>query len=117
MHQTSIADAIEAGRPVVVLFATPVYCVSRFCGPITEEVAALAQDYEDRAAFVHVEVWEDFESQTLSEAAVEWLQAPDGSATEPWTFLIGADGTITQRWGNVLDIAELESLLEDLPAA
>jgi hypothetical protein len=117
LHQTSIAGSIDAGRPVVVLFATPVYCVSRFCGPITEEFAALARDYEDRAAFVHVEVWEDFESQTLSAAAVEWLQDPTGNVTEPWTFLIGADGTITQRWGNVLDIAELEALLENLPAA
>lgn len=116
MHQVSIADAIEAGRPVVVLFSTPVYCVSRFCGPITEEVAALGQEYDDRAAFVHVEVWEDYEAQALSPTAVEWLQAPDGNVTEPWTFLIGADGTITQRWGNVLDIAELESLLEQLPA-
>lgn len=116
MHQVSITDAIEAGRPVVALFSTPVYCVSRFCGPITEEVAALAQEYEDRAAFVHVEVWEDYDAQTVSPAAIEWLQGPDGGVSEPWTFLIGSDGTIMQRWGNVLDIAELESLLDELPA-
>jgi hypothetical protein len=33
-----VADAIAAGRPVMVVGSTPVFCVSRFCGPITDAV-------------------------------------------------------------------------------
>src|SRR5918996_835232 len=36
LHETAIAEAIRAGRPALVVFATPVYCVSRFCGPVTD---------------------------------------------------------------------------------
>jgi hypothetical protein len=39
LHATSIADAIEAGHPALVVFSTQVYWVSRFCGPVTDLVA------------------------------------------------------------------------------
>ncbi|MBW3665353.1 MAG: hypothetical protein KY469_19845 [Actinobacteria bacterium] len=116
LHDTTIADAIAAGSPTVVVISTPVYCVSRFCGPITDAVSDLAQTYADRAAFVHIEVWSDFETSTLNDAAAEWILTDDGGA-EPWVFLIGSDGRIAARWDNVLDRAELEQLLEALPAA
>lgn len=115
LHSTTVAQALEAGRPVVLVISTPVYCVSRFCGPITETVQELAGIYGDRAAFVHVEVWRDFQSKEMNPAAAEWIQTEQGG-TEPWVFLIGGDGTITARWDNVLDEAELTSLLEGLPA-
>jgi hypothetical protein len=116
IHDTTIAEALDQGRPVVALFSTPVYCVSRFCGPITEEFAAMAQEYDDRAAFVHVEVWFNFEDQELNEAAAEWIQTERGG-NEPWVFLIDGDGTVLARWDNVLDADALREALEDLPAA
>ena len=115
LHGTTIADAIEQGRPVVAIFSTPVYCVSRFCGPLAETIEDLAARYEDRADFVMVEVWEDFNAQQLNAAAAEWIQTETGG-NEPWTFLIGEDGTIAARWDNVLDLEELEAELEALPA-
>jgi len=33
LHDTTIAEALRAGRPALVQFATPVYCTSNFCGP------------------------------------------------------------------------------------
>jgi hypothetical protein len=116
LHRTTIADAVGQGRPAVTVFSTPVYCVSRFCGPITETVADLAEQYSDRAAFVHVEVWRDFDAGQLNDAAAEWIQTAEGG-NEPWVFLIAADGTIAARWDNVLDRGELEALLRDLPAS
>ena len=114
LHDTTIAEGIEAGRPVVALFSTPVYCVSRFCGPITEVFGDIAEQYEDRADFVHVEVWKDFDAQELNEAAAEWIQTAQGG-NEPWTFLIDEDGRIAARWDNVLDADELIDHLEELP--
>lgn len=115
IHDTTIADAIEDGRPVVALFATPVFCVSQFCGPITETFAELAEEYEDRADFVHVEIWKDHEAQELNDAAAEWIQTEHGG-NEPWTFLVHEDGRVAARWDNVLDADALIEELEHLPA-
>jgi hypothetical protein len=113
LHRTTIAQAIRAGRPALVVFATPVYCVSRFCGPVTDMVAGLARDYREAAEFIHVEIWRDFQRQTLNRAAAEWLLRND-NLTEPWVFLIGPDGRILARWDNVATREEIEPWLERL---
>ncbi len=114
LHETTIRAAIEGHQPAVVVFSTPTYCLSRFCGPVTDMVAGLADRYRDRAAFIHVEIWEDFDTQRLNPTAAEWLYR-DGNLQEPWVFLIGADGKIAVRWDNVLIRDELEAELIKLP--
>jgi hypothetical protein len=115
LHATSIADAIEAGHPALVVFSTPVYCVSRFCGPVTDLVAELAAQYGDRADFIHVEIYRDFEAGKVNQAALDWLLTADGDLREPWTFLIGADGRIAASWDDVVTRSEIEPLLRSLP--
>jgi hypothetical protein len=115
LHATSIADAIKAGHPALVVFATPVYCVSRFCGPVTDLVAELAAEYADRADFIHVEIYRDFQSGQVNQAALDWLSNASGDLREPWTFLIGADGRIAGSWDTVVTRGELEPLLKALP--
>jgi hypothetical protein len=114
LHGTTIAAALAAHRPVVAVFATPVYCVSRFCGPVTDMVQELAHDYGDRASFVHVEIWRDFQNQVLNKAASDWLLR-DGDLTEPWVYVIGADGKVVARFDGVTTRADLEPLLKQLP--
>lgn len=114
LHATTIARALKAGHPVLAVFATPVYCISRFCGPITEMVEELAADYGDRADFVHVEIWRDFQGQVINRAAADWLLR-DGNLNEPWVFFIGSDGIIQARWDNVATRGEIEPYLRDLP--
>jgi hypothetical protein len=114
LHEWTIAQAIRRGRPALVVFATPAFCASRFCGPVTDVVSNLAADYGDRAVFIHVEIWNDFEQQALNEAAAEWLFR-DGNLTEPWTFLIGPDGTIVDRWATLFREDEVRAALEALP--
>ena len=117
LHSATIADALAAGRPVVVVVSTPVYCVSRFCGPITDEIDELAQEYGDRVAFVHLEVWGDFENQVVNPAAEEWIFPRDGTdAREPWVFVIGADGIVEARFDNVATDAELRTAVEAVAA-
>ena len=116
LHDTTIAAALKQGRPVLAVFATPVYCVSQFCGPVTDMVQDLAAKNADRAAFVHVEIWKDFDTQTLNTAATDWLLLPSGDLTEPWLFLIGADGTIIDRWCSLWSEDEVQAALDALPA-
>ena len=114
LHQSTIAAALAAHRPTVVVFSTPVYCQSRFCGPITDMVGELAKTYGDRATFIHVEIWKDYQQQTANKAATDWLYRND-NLNEPWVFLIGADGKIVARWDNVSTRAEIEPYLQKLP--
>lgn len=114
LHQGTIADSIDAGRPVVVVVSTPLYCQSRFCGPITDEILALSEMYGDRADFIHLEVWRNYQDKVVNKAAADWVYRTD--ITEPWVFLVGPDGTIIDRWANVADPRELRDQLEALPA-
>jgi hypothetical protein len=114
LHRTTIADALAAGRPVLAVFSTPVYCVSRFCGPVTDMVQELAADYGERAEFIHVEIWHDHGENEVNEAAADWLLTPGGNLTEPWVFLIDGDGRILARWDNVATRQEIEPWLKRL---
>lgn len=115
LHGWTIARALEEGRPTVVVFATPVYCVSQFCGPVTDMVQDLSKRYDDRAAFIHIEIWEDYETQVVNQAALDWLLLPSGDLTEPWLYLIGADGTILDRWSTLWGEDEIAAALDQLP--
>lgn len=114
LHRTTIAEAIRRGRPALIVFSTPVFCVSRFCGPVTDLVQDLAADYSDRAEFIHVEVWKDFQEKVVNRAAADWLYR-GGELNEPWAFLIGPDGRIAARWDNLFTDGELRSALDALP--
>lgn len=113
LHDTVIADAIDEGQPLIVAVSTPVYCQSQFCGPLTETLADIGHEYEDVVDVVMLEVWEDFEGQELNASASEWIETEMGG-NEPWVFLVGEDGTIIDRWDNVLDVGELEAHLDEL---
>jgi hypothetical protein len=115
LHTTTIAAALDAGRPLMVVVSTPTYCQSRFCGPITDSVSALAKRHGDVMDFVHLEMWKDFEKGELNEAAAAWV-FPSGTddAREPWVFVVGRDGRITHRFDNVVSDAELEQVVAGL---
>ena len=98
MHDVKIKDAIAAGRPLVIVFSTPAFCTSRFCGPVNEEVEYLHDLYKKDVDFVHIEVWRDFDKKELNPTAREWLIWPDGSLREPVVYVVDQKGTIYDRW-------------------
>lgn len=114
LHRSTIASSLRKGHPIVAVFSTPVYCVSRFCGPVTDMVQELARDYRDRADFIHVEIWRNFQQGVINKAAADWLFR-NNDLREPWVFLIGSDGRIEARWDNVATRAEIEPYLKRLP--
>jgi hypothetical protein len=115
LHRWTIAKALDQHRPVLLIFATPTFCQSRFCGPSTDAVQQLADTYADRAVFIHVEIWKDYDKSIVNQAAADWLYR-NGDLTEPWLYLIGADGIIQHRWGPLFDVNEVAHDLRALPA-
>ncbi len=113
-YEQTVAEALAAGRPVVVAFATPAFCVSRMCGPVMDVVAAVHGDYGDRVLFVHVEPYDLESARTtgrleLTVAATEW-RLP----TEPWVFVVDAGGVVRARFEGLFGADELAAALEPL---
>lgn len=116
LHRRTIIAALDQHRPLTVVISTPTYCTSRFCGPVTDTVRALAARYADRMDFVHLEVWADFENRELNPSAAEWILRGNGDGNEPWVFVVDADGVITHRFDNVANQTVLDAAIQEVLA-
>jgi hypothetical protein len=107
LHRTTIADALHAHEAALVLFATPVYCQSQFCGPSDDALEQIAKTGPRDAAYIHVEIWKDYSNSVVNQAAADWVYRR-GDVTDPWLFLIDRTGKIVDRWGGGLfDVGEV----------
>lgn len=116
LYRVSIADAVGSGLPTVVSFATPAFCSTATCGPQVDILAKLKDRYAPSANFIHIEVYENpHEMLTnqgngrLSPVMDEW-----GLATEPVTFVLGADGIVAGKFEGFVNEEELESALREV---
>ncbi len=113
LHRDTIAGAIAAHRAALVLFATPVYCQSQFCGPSADALAQIAKSGPEDADYIHVEIYENYAKHRINHAAADWLLR-NNDLTEPWLFLIAPDGTIKDRWGPLFDPDQVMSELRQV---
>lgn len=109
MHELSIAEAIEQHKPLVVLFASPGFCVTQTCAPQLGEVQRLKTKYGQEANFVHVEIFKDPMARTPYETVVEW-----GLTSEPWVFLVDRNGLVAAKYEGPAPFDELEPALQRL---
>ncbi|MFW6195461.1 MAG: hypothetical protein ACOC5M_02955, partial [Chloroflexota bacterium] len=116
LYQTSVAEAIEEGRPFVVVFASPAFCTNAVCGPQVEVLSELQVEYGDRLAFIHVDIFADpagiqgdIESAARSPALEEW-----GIPTDEWTFVVNSEGVVTARFEGFSPSGEVEEAIRDM---
>ena len=107
LYQTSVSQALTEGKPFLVIFASPAFCVSRICGPVVETVASLVPDYGEDIAFIHIEPFDlDLvRGGGIFEPSVEakaW-----GLPSEPWVFLVDASGRLTAKFEGIVTVEEL----------
>jgi hypothetical protein len=107
LYQITVAEALESGRPTVVTLATPRYCTSQICAPVVGSIEAVYADLGDEVNFIHLEIFKDFETLDYADEVEEW-----GLVSEPWTFVIDAEGTITASLAGPLSPRELTESLE-----
>lgn len=106
----SIAESLQAKAPFVVTFSTPKFCSSRTCGPVVDVVEEVASRFDGGdVRFIHVEV---YEGNDPAKGYNRWMQEW-GLTTEPWTFLVGRDGKIVERYEGVVSVNELEQAVHD----
>jgi hypothetical protein len=113
MHDVSIADALLRRKPIVVIFGTPRFCTSRTCGPDVDLIEDQKKRVGSKASFVHVEVFRNSEV-ALKENGDSPTFAEWKLATEPWTYFIGANGVIKDRWLGAMGSDELQRAVDAL---
>lgn len=111
LHARSLSEVIGKGRPVAVMFATPARCQTRYCGPVLDQLLAVAPDYAESIDFVHVEIYASTEGTQLVPTVTAW-----GLDSEPWLFTVGADGTVQERLDGAFATDEIRGLLDRVGA-
>ena len=116
LYRLSIHEALAEDKPLVVVFATPAFCVSAACGPQVEVISQLKDRFSDEANFIHVEVFADPHlieggrpSGGIVPSVTEW-----NLPTEPWTFIITKDGLMHSKFEAFASLEELEDSLREL---
>lgn len=106
LHNVSVAEALDAGKPFVVFFASPRFCVSALCGPVTETLAGARAELVDAVEFIHIEPWDLDVARNDGRLVPSAELAEWGLETEPWTFVVGADGRIASRFQGPVALSE-----------
>jgi len=120
-YETSLDAALAAGKPLVLVFATPAFCTSGACGPLLDTVKTVAKSYPD-VTFINVEPYKletkDGSLQPVldSNGQLQTVPAVDayGILSEPWLYVVDASGTITASIEGVVDETELKAALDAL---
>lgn len=107
MHEENLADVLGK-KPVVLLFATPALCQSRICGPVVDVAEQVKRDNPD-VAFIHQEIYNDNDLSKGTRPPVNDFGLP----SEPWLFVIDANGKITTAVEGVFGVPELERAVAD----
>ncbi|MFL5707903.1 MAG: hypothetical protein ACJ77Y_02790, partial [Chloroflexota bacterium] len=117
-YQTSVADALAAHKPFMLVFATPKFCTSQQCGPTLDQFKPIAKANPD-VTFINVEPYKlaftDGALQPVLDANGQ-LQATDitnewGLLSEPWIFAVDRDGVVQGSYEVTITPSELESIL------
>lgn len=89
--QNKVDFAEALGRePIVLLFATPEFCQSRVCGPVVDVAEQAKHEYGDKAAFIHMEIYNDNDPGKGVRPQVRAFHLP----SEPWLFTIDREGVV-----------------------
>jgi hypothetical protein len=100
----SVAESLAAHKPFLLVFATPKFCTSRTCGPVVDVTEAVSRRFaSSRVRFIHVEIYRDNDPAKGFNRWVKQWRLP----SEPWIFLVGADGRIKAKFEGPVSVAEL----------
>jgi hypothetical protein len=121
LYQLSIRQALEAKKPFLLNFGTPAFCQTMTCGPTLQVIRQVLTDYPSLNA-IHVEPYVlrevDDALQPVLDASGNFTPIPAvvtyGLTTEPYTFLVGADGTAQAKFEGAIDPIELREAIDAL---
>lgn len=109
LHVASLDQVLTNGRPTVVTFSTPGFCVTATCAPVLGVVLEARGRQPAGINFIHVEIYTDPRNQVVADAVSRW-----NLPSEPWTFLVDSSGMVAERYEGIVTLPELEAALAQL---
>ncbi len=97
-------------EPIFLLFATPQFCQSRVCGPVVDVAEQVKQQFGDKAAFIHMEIYKDNDPSKGVRSQVRAFHLP----SEPWLFAINRQGTIQAVIEGAFGVQRLTKVVEEV---
>jgi hypothetical protein len=118
-YETSEADALAAKKPFVLVFATPKFCKSAVCGPTLDKLKPIAASHPE-LTFINVEPYQltftDGSLQPVLDAQNQLVPTDSTNAfklqSEPYVFVVGADGTVGASFELVFSPDEIEAAIQ-----
>ena len=119
LYKNNLVNSLANNRPIIISFSTPGFCFTKTCGPQINALSLLADKYSNNIDFIHVEIFDNPDEMVLSGDYSVGEQAKiiyDWElATEPWTFFINNDGTVTDRFEGFVTFEEIEESIKSSP--
>jgi hypothetical protein len=107
MHDDDFANVLGK-KPVVLLFATPALCQSRVCGPVTDIAEQVKQEFGDKVAFIHQEI---YKNNRINDGPRPQMTAFHQN-TEPWAYVIDRTGKVSTVLQGPFSVQELEAAVQ-----
>lgn len=114
LYALTVAEGLNVGKPLVVAFSTPAFCRTATCGPQLDVIKELKDYYYRDVNFIHIEVYDrpteikgNLSNAPLAQAMIDWALP-----TEPWTFVMDADGKVAAKFEAFATKDELEAALD-----
>ena len=120
-YTTSVKQALDEHKPFMLIFATPAFCRTQTCGPALDVVKGVAANYKDKVTFIHVEPYKlqmtngqlqpVFTGSDLTpvQPTLDW-----GLPTEPYAFVVDANGKVTAKFEGIASPDELKAALDQV---
>ncbi len=107
MHSDDLANVLGK-KPAVLLFATPALCQSRVCGPVTDIAEQVKQQFGDKVAFIHQEI---YNNNQINDGPRPQMVAFHQD-TEPWAYVIDRSGNVSTVLQGPFSVQELEAAVQ-----
>ena len=123
-YETSEDAVLAAKKPFVLVFATPKFCTSQTCGPTLNKLKPVAAAHPEMT-FINVEPYQlkDDNGQLQPVLDAQNALIPVDAAiafklsTEPFVFVVGADGTVSASFELVFSPEEIEAAIQQVEHA
>ena len=106
-NKVDYADVLGK-EPIMLLFATPQFCQSRVCGPVVDVAQQLQHEDGDKAAFIHMEIYNENDPSKHARPQVRAFDLP----SEPWLFAINSRGIVSSAIEGAIGVERMTAALD-----
>jgi hypothetical protein len=99
-------------EPILLLFTSPKFCQSRVCGPVVDVAQQAQHEFEGKANFIHMEIYNDNEPSQHVRPQVRRFHLP----SEPWLFAINREGVVSAAIEGAFGTALMDKTVEKVIA-